>query len=403
MEFHCRLATPAGRVVEEVVDAESEVRLRHDLTAKGLLVLSVRPKGLAIRGAVPMTRGKRVSTRDFLIFNQELATLLKAGMPLIRSLDILRQRVENPRFRAVLDDIHEQVKGGAALSEAFEAHRDLFPGVYTASLVAGEKSGGLEQVLRRYVAYVRVVNNLKRRTLSALVYPAVLLVLSVFVVGIIVFQVVPAFADFYATFDRELPLSTRIIVGVSTFAVRYWPLVLMAIAGVSVAVWAWGRRPENRVLLDGWILRLPVVGPGVAKFATSQFARTLSTLLGGGIPLVQALGVTAGAVGNRYLAAELAAVGHRVREGEAMASAMAARGSFQDVAIKMVEVGEATGALGEMLSSLGDFYDEEIETTVTRFVALVEPMLLVLMGIIIALLLLALYLPVYQLSATVGR
>jgi type IV pilus assembly protein PilC len=403
MEYHCRLATPAGRVVEEVVDAENEVRLRHDLAAKGLLVLAVRPKGFALRTAVPMTRGARVSTRDFLIFNQELATLLKAGMPLVRSLDILRQRVENPRFRAVLDDIHEQVKGGAALSEAFDAHRALFPGVYTASLLAGEKSGGLEQVLRRYVTYVRVINGLKQRTLSALFYPVVLLGLSLVVVAIIVFRVIPAFSDFYATFDRELPLGTRIVVGVSTFALDYWLLLLVGGAGLAAAVLAWGRRTENRVLLDRWILRLPLVGPGVAKFVTSQFSRTLSTLLGGGIPLVQAIGVTAGAVSNRYMAGELTAVAQRVREGEAMASAMAARGSFQDVAIKMVEVGEATGALGEMLSSLGDFYDEEIETMVSRFVALVEPILLVIMGIIIALLLVALYLPVYQLSATVGR
>jgi type IV pilus assembly protein PilC len=401
MEFRCRLGTPSGGVVEEVHVAESEARLRRELEDKGMYVLSMKARGLAGLPGLVWPQRRRLQSHEFTVFNQELATLLKAGMPLVQSLDILRRRVENPMFKGVLDDVFERVKAGTALSEAFDAHGDLFPGVYTASLVAGEKSGSLEQVLRRYVAYVKVVGAVRRKTLSALLYPAVLVVLSLVVVSIIVLRVVPAFAGFYETFDRELPLATRVIVAVSLAIGAWWPVLLAAIAVVVGGTWTWARSPANRARLHRGMLALPMLGPIARKFATSQMARTLATLLGGGLPLVNAIAVAARAIGNRHVASELEVVGQRVREGQAMAAAMTARGVFPDVAVKMVEVGESTGALQEMLNSVADFYDEEIETNLARFVAVVEPALLVIMGVIIAALLLALYLPVFQLSSVV--
>lgn len=402
MEFRCRLATPTGEIREETFVADSEARLRRELEEKGLYVLSVKARGLRLPSQT-LQRQRRVSTREFLVFNQELATLLKAGMPLVQSLDILRQRISNPVFKGVLDDVHERVRSGASLSEAFEAQGEMFPGVYTASLLAGEKSGGLEQVLRRYVSYVKVVGAVKRRTVSALIYPAILLALSLAVVTIIVLRVVPAFAGFYETFGRELPLTTRVIIAVSEAARRFWPVFAIAAAAGVMAVWAWTRMPANRVRMHRWMLAVPWLGAVAQRFATSQLARTLATLLGGGIPLVNALSVAGRAIGNRFIAGELEVVGQRVREGESMASAMLARGVFPDVAVKMVEVGESTGALQDMLNSLADFYDEEIETTLGRFVTLVEPVLLVIMGLVIATLLLALYLPVFQLSSVLSR
>ena len=296
MEYRCRISTPAGEVREEVVAAESESRLRRDLEERGLVLLAARPAGaLAQTGlsaaAWPPPARRRGAAREFLVFNQELATLLKAGMPLVQSLDILRQRVQNPAFKAALDDVHDRVRAGAALSEAFAQQGDLFPGIYTASLMAGEKSGGLEQVLRRYVAYVKVVSAVRRKTMSALIYPAILSGLSVVVVAVIVVRVVPAFADFYASFDRELPLLTRLIVGASAALVRWWPLLLAATLGAGLGGWWWLRQPSRRVALHRWLLRLPLVGPTARKFATSQLARTLATLLGGGIPLVNAITV----------------------------------------------------------------------------------------------------------------
>jgi type IV pilus assembly protein PilC len=265
-------------------------------------------------------------------------------------------------------------------------------------LLAGEKSGSLEQVIRRYVAYVKVVSGVRRKTISALVYPAILLLLSLGVVSIIVLRVVPEFGAFYDQFGAELPLSTRIIVAISKFAGSYFVLLLLTIAGVSLTFWAWLRRPGSRVRFDRWVLRIPSLGGIAQKFATSQAARTLATLLGGGIPLVNAIDVAARSIQNQYLARELQTAGQQVREGRALSAAMNDSGAFPDVSIKMVEVGEQTGALQEMLNSLADFYDEEIETNLGRFITVIEPALLVIMGMIIAGLLLSLYMPLFQLS-----
>jgi type IV pilus assembly protein PilC len=398
MEFRCRLGTPGGEIIEGVYVAENEDRLRREFEDKGLYVLAIQRAGRLAVGSIALPTRNKIKTREFLVFNQELATLLKAGMPLVQSLDILRRRITNPVFKSVVDDVHERVRAGSSLSEAFEAHGSLFPGVYTASLMAGEKSGNLEQVIRRYVAYVKVVESVRRKTLSALVYPCVLLALSLIVVSILVLKVVPQFAGYYNQFGAELPLSTRIIVSISAFATTYFGLMVVGAVGLGVTIWLWLKRAGNRVRFDRWTLSLPAVGPVARKFATSQSSRTLATLLGGGIPLVNAIDVAARSITNQYMARELLTASQQVREGRALAAAMTDSGAFPDVALKMVEVGEQTGALQEMLNSLADFYDEEIETNLDRFVTLVEPILLIIMGIVIAGLLLALYMPLFNLS-----
>ena len=398
MEFRCRLGTPGGEIIEGVYVADSEARLRREFEEKGLFVLGLQRAGRLSLGSLALPRRARIATRDFVVFNQELATLLKAGMPLVQSLDILRRRVGNPLFKSVLDDVYERVRAGSSLSEAFEAHGALFPGVYTASLLAGEKSGSLEQVIRRYVAYVKVIATVKRRTISALVYPVILLALSLVVVGIIVLRVVPEFGEFYAQFGQELPLSTRMIVAVSAFARSYFLLIALALVVAGVAFRQWLRRPGQRERFDRMLIGVPALGGIAQKFATSQASRTLATLLSGGIPLVNAIDVSARSIRNQYMARELVTAAQHVREGRALATAMSDSGAFPDVAIKMVEVGESTGALQEMLNSLADFYDEEIETNLGRFVTLVEPIMLILMGLVIAGLLLSLYMPLFNLS-----
>jgi type IV pilus assembly protein PilC len=313
MEFRCRLGTPGGEIIEGVYIADSEARLRREFDEKGLFVLSLQRRGLWLPALPGKEKQGKIRHRDFLVFNQELATLLKAGMPLVQSLDILRQRVPDPTFKGVLDSVHDKVKGGSALSDAFSGHGSMFPPVYAASLVAGERSGELEAVLRRYVAYDKVVSAVRKKTLSALIYPAILVAMMVILIGIIVLRVVPAFSSFYANFGRELPLSTRIIVAVSNTLVANFALIAVAVAAAGFGIVAWLRRPGQRARVDQFVLGLPWVGTAIRKFATSQLARTLATLLGGGIPLVQALEIAARAMSNRFLASEMDTVRQQVQ------------------------------------------------------------------------------------------
>jgi type IV pilus assembly protein PilC len=401
MEFRARYGTPRGEIVEGIYTAENEGRLRRELEDKGLHVLSLQPRsGLA--ALFPSAARRRVSRQEFLVFNQELATLLKAGMALVPSLDILRQRVANAAFKAVLDDVYERVKAGSALSEAFAEHGTQFPAVYSASLMAGERSGNLDSVIRRYVAYEKVIGAVRRRTISALIYPAILVALMLGLVGFIVVKVVPAFAGFYTTFDRELPVTTRALIGLSNFVVGNLWLMLIAVAVAVVGLRMLRRSSAYRERMDAFLLRVPVLGGTLRKFATAQLSRTLATLLGGGIPLVNGLEISVRSMGNRYLARELDLVRGQVQEGRGFAEALLARGMFPDVAVKMVEVGESTGALQEMLNSIADFYDEEIETEVSRFMTIIEPALLIVMGLIIAVVVLALYMPIIEIGSVVS-
>lgn len=402
MEFRCRLGTPTGEVIEGVYAAPSEAHLRRELEDKGLHVLTLAG-GRSLPGFSGGGRRVKIKRHEFLVFNQELATLLKAGMPLVQSLDILRARLSNPTFKAVLDDIHAKVRAGTALSDAFQAHGDLFPTVYTASLMAGERAGNLDAVLRRFVAYAKVVDTVRKKTISALVYPVVLIVLAIGLVSIIVLKVVPTFSDFYSSFGAELPASTQVIVAISNFARANFLLIVLALAGSTFGFLAWVRQPGQRARLDRWLLRIPGIGTSLHKFATSQLARTLATLLGGGIPLVNAVDIASRSTGNRFMGHEMEIVAQKVREGQSFSNTLLERKVVPDVAIKMIEVGESTGALQEMLNSLADFYDEEIDTEVSRFVMLIEPVLLIVMGIIIAGVVLALYLPLFQLTSVIGQ
>jgi type IV pilus assembly protein PilC len=402
VEFHCRVATVSGQISEATFVAENEARLRMELEEKGLYLLSVQGRGgLKVgRFQLRLPRRRNVPMAEFLVFNQELATLLRAGLPLVQSLEILRRRVPNPVFKVALDDVYERVRSGSALSDAFEA-QNLFSGVYTASLMAGEKSGSLEQVLRRYVQHIKVMLAVRSHVISALIYPAVLVALSAAVVGLIVFKVVPEFGTFYQQYGdgAQLPMSTRVVVSISENLVSYAGVIGLVLVGGIVGSLVWFKQPGQRRRLHAAMLRLPFFGPLARKLATAQVSRTLATLLAGGIPLVNALDISTKAVNNRAIAEGLAVVARRVREGASLAGTLGEQKIFPHVAVEMVEVGESTGALADMLNSVADFYDEENETTLTRFSNLIQPVLLIVMGIVIAFLLLSLYMPLFNLSS----
>ena len=402
MKFRCRIGTETGEILEEIHLADNESQLRRRLEGKGLAILSLRGQGFLAGLQGNNWIRKRISKKEFLIFNQELATLLKAGIPLVQSLEILRQRVTNDTLKVLLDTVYEKVKSGINLSDAFTEEKSLVSPVYSASLVAGERSGSLDSVIRRYVSYEKMVQTTRQRTISALIYPMILIFLMSVLVGIIVLQVVPAFSNFYNTFDQQLPLSTQAIVSLSDFLIKNFSVITIGLLSALFTMWLSLKNSNQRIKLDRVLIQLPLIGQTLWKFSTAQLARTLSTLLGGGIPLVSAIEVSSESVQNKYLAKQLSVVRDRVSEGETFSSSLLTHKVFPDVGVKMVEVGESTGALQEMLSSLADFYDEEIEGEVSRFISLIEPVVLVIMGVVIAAVVLALYLPLFELSSVIG-
>jgi type IV pilus assembly protein PilC len=398
MQFVCRVGTPDGRVLEETMNASDENSLRSELAKRGYHIFEVRrrgvPRKLAASGA-SLGRRKRIATQDFVIWNQELAALLKAGLPLLQALDLMLERMKHPYFKAVLTDIRDRVKSGTDLSDAFAAYGDTFPRLYPSTLKAGERSGELEQVIRRFIRYMRLLLDAKRRVASALVYPAVLVGLSIAMMVIMAIYVVPKFTVFFEDLDAELPLITRIVLGISTFTSRNWPVLLVGVVATTFVFRQWGRTEPGRAAIDRLKLRVPFIGPVLHRFALAELCRSLGTLLAGGIPLVPAFEIAVASVGNTWVRSRVEPTIQLVREGKPFHQALEESGMFLDMAVDMVKVGEATGSLDEMLGSVADFLDEQIETRMQRILSLIEPLMLVVMGIMIAILLISIYLPLF--------
>jgi type IV pilus assembly protein PilC len=405
MQYICRVGTPDGRVIEDTFNAPDESALRADLGKRGFHLFEVRRRGVPGRsggtGRVSGLGGlrfrrRRIPTQDFVIFNQEMAALLKAGLPLLQALELMLERMPDANFRSVLTDIRDRVKSGEDLSEAFAAHGEMFPRLYPASLKAGERSGELEQVIRRFIRYMKLVIDARRRVVSALIYPAVLVCLSVAMIIVMAIFVVPRFMGFFSELDAELPLITQIVLALSQFANRNWPVILISVAGGVFFLRSWNRTENGRMALDRVKLSAPLLGPVLHRFALAEFCRSLGTLLTGGIPLVPAFEIAVGSVGNSHVRARLEPTIQMVREGKPFHEALEKSGMFFGMSIDMIKVGEATGSLDDMLNNVSDFLDEQIETRMQRILSLVEPMMLVFMGIIIAILLISIYLPMFS-------
>jgi type IV pilus assembly protein PilC len=400
MEYVCRVGTPSGEVVERAFSAPDERALRADLEQQGLYLLSIR-RGLSLSAL--QLRRPRVQPGMLLVFAQELAALLKAGLPLFQSLDVMLERQRDPVFHRSLATVREKVKSGTALSDAFRQEGELYPPIFSASLVAGERSGNLDQVLRRFSSHLRLNQSLKKKAVSASVYPIVLLAMMGVLVAVLLVWVIPQFRSFYEGLGAELPLATRLLLGVAT-AVRanlVWILLGIGILGLSAVYWL--RREGSGVTLDGVLLRVPYFGGLMRMYATSQLMRTLSTLLAGGLPLLNALEVAAASIGNRAMARAVGGATGRIREGASLTSALESTGMLEALPLEMVKVGEQTGALGDMLGAISEFYDEELDTQMATVLSLVEPVLLVLMAVIVAAMLLAFYLPMFQAISAVQQ
>jgi type IV pilus assembly protein PilC len=397
-EFSCRVATATGEVFEKTYVAGDEAGLRRDLEGQDLLVLDLRRRNLLVQqiGRSLRLRGV-VSAREFLFFNQELRALLRAGLPIVPSLDIMLERRKNKTFRRALIDVRDRVKSGEALSDAFAAQGDMFPRLYSTSLASGERSGELVAVLERFITYTRNMLAVRRKVVSAMIYPLILLVLSFALILLMVFFIIPKFNVFLSDFGTELPWITRVIVGVALFCQTHWRLLGTLAVGSVVGLMAWRRSDGGRVLLDRIKLRIPLVGGIIHDYAQNRFTRTLGTLQAGGIPLVTSLELSARAVGNAVFERELLGVANKVREGQALWESLDQTMLLSDITIQMVKVGESTGALDEMLQNSSDFTDEEIDARLTRVVAMIEPIMLVFMALVVGVMLLSVYYPMIQL------
>lgn len=398
MQFVCRVGAPDGRVTEELLTASDESSLRSELAKRGLHVFEVKRRGLArnISGAGGSRRRKKIPIQEFVVFNQELAALLKAGLPLLQALDLMLERMANPHFRGVLTEIRDRVKSGEDMSEAFAAYGELFPRLYPSTLKAGERSGELEQVIRRFLRYTKLVLDARRRVISALIYPAVLVCLSIVMIIVMAIFVVPKFMVFFENLNVELPLITRVVLAVSLFANHNWPILLVVILGAVFSFRTWNRTDGGRLTVDHFRLKLPFLGPVLHRFALAEFCRSLATLLTGGIPLVPAFEIAVTSVGNSWVRSKMEPTIQMVREGKPFHAALETSAVFLDMSIDMIKVGEATGSLDEMLSSVADFLDEQIETRMQRILSLIEPMMLIVMGIMIAIILISIYLPMFS-------
>ena len=396
-EFVCKVGTPGGQIVEQVYAAETEDTLRKDFETRDYYVYWVRKKGgLASVLDFSALKRRRISAKEFLIFNQELASLIQAGLPIVTSLEILMERRKNLVFKRALADIRDQVKAGAALSEAFESQGGLFPKIYASSLASGERSGEVATVLRRYISYSKTVLTIRKKVVSALIYPTILLVMALGLVVLLLTYILPKFKDFYSDFGTELPLVTRMLVGLSGLVRDNILLWVPGIILLSLAVVTWARTPAGALSVDTYKLKVPLLGGIWHRYAISRFTRTLATLTSGGIPLVVGLDISARAIGNRIFERRILEVSQKVREGGALWESLEQTGLMTDMSVEMIKVGESTGALEDMLTNVANFYDEEIDNNLATLVALMEPAMLIFMGGVIATMLMAIYMPLIR-------
>src|SRR6266850_1732056 len=399
-EFVCRLGTPAGEIVTRTVEAAAVNEVRSRLEREGFKVFAITPpksEGLtAFTKQSGSRRGARVKANDFLLFNQQLAALLRAGIPILQAITMLRRRSASVRLRAVLEEVEEAIRGGSALSHAFAAQGNIFPRIYTASILAGERSGALDEVLSRYVTYMRRSVALRRKIRGALAYPTFLLLASLGMVIFLTVYVVPRMSELFAGFGGKLPVVTQIVLGISGWLTGnvFW-LAPTIIVG-SVALLIWSRTPQGRLTIDALMLKIPLAGKLLVQLAVAQASRSLATLLAGGITLVESWEIAAESITNLELRRRSSAILPLIREGRSFTESLETANWLPELAIDMIGIGERSGSLREMLDEVATFYDAESEVRLEQLTTTLEPAILIVMGGVVVTILLAIYLPIIQ-------
>lgn len=399
-EFNCKFATAGGNVINQTEQATSESELRQRLLAQGYYIFSVRPKE-AFKERLRNFESKKIKADDFLIFNQQFLTLSKSGLPLQKSLDLLARQTRSEALRAALEGVQESVRGGAMISEAFEA-AGRFPKIYSATLRAGERSGNLDRVLAQYIAYQKIRRSFRKKFIGALIYPAILLIFLTLLITFVIGFIVPQFAALYADLEVKLPLATQVMISISMAIKQVAIIILVAVVAGIFGIRAAFRSSQVRLKWDGLKYKLPVVGKLLLKFSVAEFARTLSTLLQGGIPVVAAFEITKESVSSPLLARAIAQAQREVTGGRSLNASLRTSGFFPAIALDMVEVGETTGALPAMLEGLAEFFEEDVSIDLATLVALVDPLMIGSIAIVVAFVLIAFYLPLFSLAGQIG-
>jgi len=405
-EYVCRLGTPTGEVITRTVEATAERDLRSRLEREGFRVFSIAAAGtINIRRAFGREQHvRKIKTEDFLLFNQQMSALLRAGLPILQAIGILRKRVSNEHLRLILEDVEAKVRSGQALSKAFAAQGDAFPRIYIASILAGERAGTLDEVLLRYVSYQKTITEARRKIKKSLAYPAVLVGASIVLVMVLSTYVIPQFMKLYSGVGaQELPSITIAVVSISEFVSKNLIWMIPTAIGALIFIFVWRRTPTGRLTIDRWILRTPVAGETVRQMTIAQFTRSLATLLAGGITLPESVEIASESITNRALSLASAGVLTGIREGRPFTESLEASGWISELATDMIGVGERSGALREMLDEVANFYDSEIDVRLNTITTFIEPIILVFMGSLVMTILLAMYMPLFYMIGNMGQ
>jgi len=398
-----KYADARGEIHQQVAQATSEQEVRDRFAQQGFLIYSIRPRrtarGLSTEVSL-LGRRKKLNLEKFLIFNQQFVTLIRAGLPILKGLDLLADRLTDPKLGPYIKSVRDEVRKGTLLSEAFRM-QGVFPKIYVTSVMAGEKSGSLSEVLDRYISYQKLALAVRKKILVSLLYPAVLIFLVLCLMVFLVTFVVPNFAQLYSSMSAQLPAITQVLIAVGTTARNYVLVFFAALVAAGFLFAWWSRKESAKEKLDAVKIHTPVLGDIWLKYQVAQFSRVLSTLLTGGIPLVQGLETAADSLGTALLRRTLMKAGKMVREGQALSGSLTATGVFPPLAIDMIEVGESTGALPVMLTSVAEFYEDDVNTKMAAALSLIEPAIMIFMGIFVAFVLIALYMPIFSLADTI--
>jgi len=396
-EYTIKMADERGNVLQQVENGASEAEIRDRFAQQGYFVYSIKSKGL-LSADIGLPQRRKVKQDQFVIFNQQFVTLIHAGLPIIQSLELLIKRQRNVFFRSVLQNVRDRVRGGELLSKAFEA-QEVFPKVYTTTLLAGEKSGNLEEVLGRFISFQRLSVSFRKKLISSLVYPALLVVVLVVMLTFLITFVVPQFATLYSALGANLPAMTQLMLDIGVGARQYAPYVLVVLAIIGFFLWRWMKSDSGATQTDRFKLKIPLLGDIWLKYQVAVFSRMLSTLLSGGLPLVPSLETAGESMQSRLMAHGIESSTRGVREGQGLARSLEETKVFPQMSVEMIEVGESTGALPAMLNSIAEFYEEDVQNALATAMALIEPVILIVMGVVVAFVLISLYLPIFSLGA----